>query len=61
MGLISWLGDRLRAILIMSLLVGVVLLDSVSRIMSMCVDGFLAVIILVLIWPLIKSKKTTAK
>ena len=45
----------------MGLLLGVVLLDSVSRIMSMCVDGFLAVIILVLIWPLIKSKKTTAK
>lgn len=59
--MISWVGDRLRAILIMGLLLGVVLLDSVSRIMSMCVDGFLAVIILVLIWPLIKSKKTTAK
>jgi hypothetical protein len=28
----------------------------VSRIISMCADGFLAVLILLLIWPLIKNR-----
>ena len=55
------LGGRLRAIFIMILLLGVVLIDSVSRVISMCADGFLAVLILVLIWPLIKSKPSTEK
>lgn len=50
------LGDRIRAILIIVALLGVVLLDSVSRIISMCADGFLAVIILVLILPMLKRK-----
>lgn len=50
------MGNRLRAVLVLALLIGVVLIDSVSRIISMCADGFLAVLILVLIWPLIKSK-----
>ncbi|UIS24721.1 hypothetical protein S21ZY_159 [Pseudomonas phage ZY21] len=36
-------------------------IDSVSRIISMCADGFLAILIFVLIWPLIKAKSTTAK
>jgi hypothetical protein len=54
------LGGRLRAILILILLFGVVLIDSVSRIISMCADGFLAVLIFVLIWPLIK-KSSAAK
>lgn len=50
------LGDRIRAILIIAALIGVVLLDSVSRIISMCADGFLAVIILVLVLPMLKRK-----
>ena len=50
------LGDRIRAILIVAALIGVVLLDSVSRIISMCADGFLAVIILVLVLPMLKRK-----
>lgn len=49
------LVKRLRALLIVALLIGVVLIDSVSRIISMCADGFLAVLILLLIWPLIKK------
>lgn len=56
MAWISELGGRLRAILILILLFGVVVIDSVSRIISMCADGFLAVLIFVLIWPLIKKK-----
>lgn len=55
----AWLtemGNRLRAFLVVALLVGVVLIDSVSRIISMCADGFLAVLILLLIWPLIKKR-----
>jgi hypothetical protein len=55
----NWLkemGGRLRAFLLVVLLFGVVLIDSVSRIISMCADGFLAVLIFLLIWPLIKSK-----
>ncbi|WP_330216293.1 DUF3927 family protein [Pseudomonas sp. AM8] len=47
---------RLRALLIVALLIGVVLIDSMSRIISMCADGFLAVLILLLIWPLIKQR-----
>ena len=50
------LVKRLRALLIVALLIGVVLIDSVSRIISMCADGFLAVLILLLIWPLIKRR-----
>lgn len=50
------LVNRLRAVLIIALLIGVVLLDSVSRIISMCAEGFLAVLILLLIWPLIKQR-----
>jgi hypothetical protein len=56
MYLVREMVERLRAFLIVALLIGVVLIDSVSRIISMCVDGFLAVLILLLIWPLIKSK-----
>jgi hypothetical protein len=48
--------ERLRAFLIVCLLIGVVLIDSVSRVISMCADGFLAVLILLLVWPLLKSK-----
>lgn len=48
--------ERLRAFLIIVMLIGVVLVDSASRIISMCADGFLAVLILLLVWPLIKSK-----
>ncbi|NMY78496.1 DUF3927 family protein [Pseudomonas rhodesiae] len=50
------LVKSLRAFLIVALLIGVVLIDSVSRIISMCADGFLAVLILLLIWPLIKNR-----
>jgi hypothetical protein len=50
------MGNRLRAFLVVALLIGVVLIDSVSRIISMCTDGFLAALILLLVWPLIKSK-----
>jgi hypothetical protein len=55
MAWVKRMGGRLRALLIIALLVGVVLIDSVSRIISMCADGFLAVLILLLIWPLIKK------
>jgi hypothetical protein len=56
MYLVREMVERLRAFLIVVLLIGVVVIDSVSRIISMCADGFLAVLILLLIWPLIKSK-----
>ena len=56
MAWVKAMGNRLRAALVLALLIGVVLIDSVSRIISMCADGFVAVLILVLIWPLIKSK-----
>ncbi|QOC58021.1 hypothetical protein phiK7B1_166c [Pseudomonas phage phiK7B1] len=39
---------------------GIVVLDSVSRIISMCVDGFLALILVALVWPLLK-KSSAAK
>lgn len=48
--------ERLRALLILLLLIGVVVIDSVSRIISMCADGFLAVLIFLLVWPLIKKR-----
>lgn len=57
MDLLSQIGGRLRAALIMALLVGIVLIDSVSRIISMCADGFLIVLLMLLIWPMIKSKE----
>ncbi|UKL15070.1 hypothetical protein hairong_167 [Pseudomonas phage hairong] len=44
----------------MFLLLGVVLIDSVSRIISMFADGILAALILLLIWPLIKAKEPPA-
>lgn len=57
MGFLRELGDRIRAILIVAALVGIVLIDSVSRIISMCADGFLAVIIVVLVLPMLKKKE----
>lgn len=54
------IGSRLRAALIMFLLLGVVLIDSASRIISMCADGFLVLLIVLLIWPLIKAKEPPA-
>lgn len=56
MALFRELVERLRAFLIVALLIGVVLIDSVSRVISICADGFLAVLILLLVWPLLKSK-----
>lgn len=56
MAWVKAMGNRLRSFLVLALLIGIVLIDSVSRIISMCADGFLAVLILLLIWPLIKSK-----
>jgi hypothetical protein len=56
MGWIKEMGSRLRALLIVALLIGVVLIDSVSRVISMCADGFLAVLVFLLIWPLIKKR-----
>jgi hypothetical protein len=50
------LGSRLRAALIVILLVGVVLLDSVSRVISMIEDGLCVALILVLIWPMLKKR-----
>ena len=44
----------------MFLLLGVVLIDSASRIISMCADGFLVLLIVLLIWPLIKAKEPPA-
>jgi len=64
MAWVTEIGSRLRAILIMILLAGIVVIDSVSRIISVCADGFLAVLLLVLILPLIKTKpsaETTPK
>lgn len=40
----------------MILLLGVVLIDSVSRIISMCADGFLVLLIVALVWPMLKKK-----
>lgn len=54
------LGSRLRAALIIALLIGVVLLDSVSRVISMFEDGLCAALILVLIWPMLKKKEPPA-
>lgn len=59
--MIAGLMDRLRAILILVVLVGIVVLDSVSKIVSMCIDGFGAVILVALVWPLIKTKSSAAK
>jgi hypothetical protein len=56
MALFRELVERLRAFLIVALLIGVVLIDSVSRVISICADGFLAVLILLLVWPRLKSK-----
>jgi len=56
MALFRELVKRLRAFLIVALLIGVVLIDSVSRVISICADGFLAALILLLVWPLLKSK-----
>lgn len=56
MAWISEMGSRLRALLIMTMLFGVVLIDSVSRIISMCADGFLAILIFALVLPMIKKK-----
>lgn len=50
------LVERLRAFLILGVLLGIVLLDSVSRFISMCMDGFLALILVALVWPMIKRK-----
>lgn len=50
------IGSRLRAALIMFLLLGVVVIDSASRIISMCADGFLVLLIVALIWPMFKKK-----
>lgn len=58
MPLFAEMLERLRAFLILALLFGVVLIDSVSRVISMCVDGFLAALIFLLIWPLIKKRST---
>lgn len=48
--------SRLRAALIIALLLGTVLIDSFSRVISMCADGFIAVLIFLLIWPLIRNR-----
>lgn len=56
MGWVKEMGNRLRAFLIVALLFGVMLIDSVSRLISMCVDGFIAVLIFLLIWPLIRNR-----
>lgn len=56
MAWVKEMGNRLRAFLILALLFGVVVIDSVSRVISMCADGFLAVLIFLLIWPLIRSR-----
>ncbi|ATW58094.1 hypothetical protein CNR34_00162 [Pseudomonas phage nickie] len=55
----AWIIDRLRAVMIILVVFGIVLLDSVSRIISMCVDGFLALVLVALVWPMLK--KATAK
>ncbi|MGI4841067.1 MAG: DUF3927 family protein [Janthinobacterium lividum] len=56
MAWVKEMGNRLRAFLILALLIGAVLIDSVSRVISMCADGFLAVLIFLLVWPLIKKR-----
>lgn len=57
MYLVREMVERLRAFLIVVLLIGVVVIDSVSRVISMCADGFLAVLILLLVWPLIRRRR----
>jgi hypothetical protein len=56
MGWLKQMRNQLRACLIMALLLGIVLIDSISRVISMCVDGFIAVLIFLLIWPLIRNR-----
>ena len=56
MYLVREMVERLRAFLIVVLLIGVVVIDSVSRVISMCADGFLAVLILLLVWPLTRRR-----
>lgn len=51
------LKERLRAFLILAALIGIVLVDSASKIISICADGFIALIVLALVWPMIKAKK----
>ena len=50
------MGSRLRSALIIALLLGIVLIDSISRVISMCADGFIAVLIFLLVWPLIRNR-----
>jgi hypothetical protein len=57
MPLLSEMVKRLRALLIVALLIGVVVIDSVSRVISICADGFLAALVLLLVWPLIRARK----
>jgi hypothetical protein len=57
MPLLSEMVKRLRALLIVALLIGVVVIDSVSRVISICADGSLAALVLLLVWPLIRARK----
>lgn len=57
----GWVIERLRAFMILLVVFGIVILDSVSRIISMCVDGFLAVILVALVWPMLKKSTTDQK
>jgi hypothetical protein len=57
MPLLSEMVKRLRALLIVALLIGVVVIDSVSRVISICADGFLAALVLLFVWPLIRARK----
>lgn len=61
MGFLAEIGGRLRAILIVLALFGVVVIDSVSRVISLCADGFLALIVVALVWPLLKSQKSAER
>ncbi|WP_311969319.1 hypothetical protein [Pseudomonas baltica] len=45
MPLFRGMVERLRAFLILILLIGVALIDAVLRVISMCADGFRAVLI----------------
>lgn len=56
MSLFAEMVERLRAFVIRALLFGVLVINSVSRVISRCADGFLAFLIFLLIWPLIRSR-----
>lgn len=55
MSLLSPFIERARLVLILILVLGMVLFDSINHLMSMVFDGAIAVALLVLLWPKIRQ------